>query len=42
MGIKRLVHPPGKEPSKSIRWNSFRNSEVLLAANTGDMIRLVS
>jgi hypothetical protein len=36
------VYPSGKEPSKSIRWNSFRNSEAILAANTGDMIRLVS
>lgn len=38
--MKRLVHPSGKKLSESIKWNSFRNFVVLLAASTGDMMCL--
>jgi hypothetical protein len=36
------VRPSGKRLSKSIKWNSFRNFVVLLAASTGYVIRLAS
>jgi hypothetical protein len=36
--MKRLVHPSGKELSKSIKCKSFRNFVVLLAASPGDMV----
>jgi len=38
--MKRLVHPSGKKLSESIKWNSFRNFVVLLAASICDMMCL--
>jgi len=38
--MKRLVHPSGKKLSESIKWNSFRNFVVSLAASTGDVMCL--
>jgi hypothetical protein len=40
--MKRLVDPSVKEPSKSIKWNSFRNFAGLFAAGISEMMRLIS
>ena len=34
------MHPSGKKLSESIKWNSFRNFVVLLAASAGDTMCL--